>query len=111
MKLSSLFDRINNLDRNYSYWQIISHVCPLKYHVTAFISSILERVQRGRVSRIRRVFHTNDTHHPDWRKTPATEYLTHWVSLLVANWPSLSTYQRRARKQVRGLESADALQY
>ena len=28
------FDRINKLDRDYSYWQILSLVCPLKYHVT-----------------------------------------------------------------------------
>ena len=28
------FDRINKLDRNYSYWQILSLVCPLKYRVT-----------------------------------------------------------------------------
>ena len=27
-------DRINKLDRDYSYWQILSLVCPLKYHVT-----------------------------------------------------------------------------
>ena len=29
------FDRINKLDRDYSYWQILSLVCPLKYHVSA----------------------------------------------------------------------------
>ena len=28
------FDTINKLDRDYSYWQILSLVCPLKYHVT-----------------------------------------------------------------------------
>ena len=28
------FNRINKLDRDYSYWQILSLVCPLKYHVT-----------------------------------------------------------------------------
>ena len=28
------FDRINKLDRDYSYRQILSLVCPLKYHVT-----------------------------------------------------------------------------
>ena len=28
------FDRINKLDRDYSYWQILSLVCPQKYHVT-----------------------------------------------------------------------------
>ena len=28
------FDRINKLDRDYSYWQILSLVCPLKYHVS-----------------------------------------------------------------------------
>ena len=27
------FDRINKLDRDYSYWQMLSLVCPLKYHV------------------------------------------------------------------------------
>ena len=27
------FDRINKLDRDYSYWQILSLVCILKYHV------------------------------------------------------------------------------
>ena len=26
-------DRINKLDRDYSYWQMLSLVCPLKYHV------------------------------------------------------------------------------
>ena len=28
------FDRINKLDCDYSYWQILSLVCPLEYHVT-----------------------------------------------------------------------------
>ena len=28
------FDRINKLDRDCSYWQILSLVCPLKYHVS-----------------------------------------------------------------------------
>ena len=50
MKSSSRFYRINKLDRDYSHWQILSLVYPVKYHVTAFISSILERVQRWRVS-------------------------------------------------------------
>ena len=36
IKLSSLFDRINKDDLNYSYWQIVSLVCPLKNHVTVF---------------------------------------------------------------------------
>ena len=27
------FDRINKLDRDYLYWQMLSLVCPLKYHV------------------------------------------------------------------------------
>ena len=28
------FDRINKLDRDYLYWQILSLIYPLKYHVT-----------------------------------------------------------------------------
>ena len=36
IKLSSLFDRINKDDLSYSYWQIVSLVCPLKNHVTVF---------------------------------------------------------------------------
>ena len=32
------FDRINKLDRDYSYGQILSLVCPLKYHVTLLLS-------------------------------------------------------------------------
>ena len=34
IKSSFRFDRINKLDRDVSYWQILSFVCPLKYHVT-----------------------------------------------------------------------------
>ena len=33
-KIVVSFDRINKLGRDYSYWQILSLVCPLKYHVT-----------------------------------------------------------------------------
>ena len=34
MKSSSRFDRINKLNCDYSYWKILSLVCPLKNHVT-----------------------------------------------------------------------------
>ena len=45
------FDRINKLDCDFSYWQILSLVCPLKKpRDIAFIQSILERVQRWWVS-------------------------------------------------------------
>ena len=30
------FERINKLDRDYSYWQILSLVCPLKYKCTTW---------------------------------------------------------------------------
>ena len=74
MKSSSRFDKINNLDRDYSYWQIISHVCPRKYHVTAFISSILGRVQGWRVSRIRCI--------PYWWHSPPRleDNTSYWIS-------------------------------
>ena len=56
VKLPYRFEKINKLDRNYSYWDILSLVCPLKYRVTFFfIPSILERVQRWRVSWIRSI--------------------------------------------------------
>ena len=48
MKSLSRLDRKNKVDRDYSYLQILSLVCLLKYHVT-----ILEHVQRWRVSSIR----------------------------------------------------------
>ena len=32
------FERINKVDRDFSYWQILSFVCPLKYHVTLLLS-------------------------------------------------------------------------
>ena len=35
---SSRFDKIHKLDRDYSYWQILSLVCPLEYHVALFLS-------------------------------------------------------------------------
>ena len=38
INLSSQLERINKLERDYSYWQIFSLVCPLKYHV-ALLSS------------------------------------------------------------------------
>ena len=38
IKSSSLLERINKLQRDYSYWQILSLVCPLKYHVTLLYS-------------------------------------------------------------------------
>ena len=34
LKLSSFFEKIKNLDRDYSYWQILSPVCHLKVHLT-----------------------------------------------------------------------------
>lgn len=56
IKSSSLFDRINKDDLNYSYWQILSLVCPLKNHVTVFfIPSILKRLQRWQVSWMRSI--------------------------------------------------------
>ena len=33
MKSSSRFYRINKLGRDYSHWQILYFVCPVKYHV------------------------------------------------------------------------------
>ena len=44
LKSLSRFDKINRLDSGYSYWQFLS----LAY--VTFIQSILERVQRWRVS-------------------------------------------------------------
>ena len=38
MKSLSCFVRINKLNRNYSYCQILSLVCPLKYHTTLLLS-------------------------------------------------------------------------
>ena len=66
IKSSFSFERINNVECDFSQWQIFSFVCPLQYHVTllsswmieslsiihAFIPSVLKRVQRWRVSRI-----------------------------------------------------------
>ena len=44
-------DRINKLDRDYSYWQILSLDWPLKIpRNIAFNPLILQRVQRWRVS-------------------------------------------------------------
>ena len=37
LKLSSFFEKIKNLDRDYSYWQILSPVCHLKVHVTLLL--------------------------------------------------------------------------
>ena len=56
MKSSSRFDTINNLDHNYSYWQILSLVCPLKY------PSILEKVQRWWALWIRSINFSAFTH-------------------------------------------------
>ena len=56
MKLSSRFDTINNLDHNYSYWRILSLVCPLKY------PSILEKVQRWWALWIRSINFSAFTH-------------------------------------------------
>ena len=49
------FERINKVDRDFSQWQILSFVCPMKYHVPllAFIPSIVNRLQRWRVSWMR----------------------------------------------------------
>ena len=33
----SCFEIIKKLKRDYSFWQILSLVCPLKYHVTLFL--------------------------------------------------------------------------
>ena len=35
---SSRFDKIHELHRDYSYWQILSLVCPLEYHVALVLS-------------------------------------------------------------------------
>ena len=35
-EIVAIFDRINKLDRDYSYWQILSLVYPQKYHVKLF---------------------------------------------------------------------------
>ena len=37
LKLSSPFKKINKLDCDYSYWQILSLVCHLKVHVTLLL--------------------------------------------------------------------------
>ena len=57
VKLPYRFERINKLDRDYSYWDILSLVCPLKYRVTFLLSHhyILERVQRWWVLWIRSI--------------------------------------------------------
>ena len=55
LKSLSRFDKINRLDSGYSYWQFLSLACPLKYYVT-FIQSILERVQRWRISWMRSIY-------------------------------------------------------
>ena len=38
IKSSSRFDGINKHDLDFSYWQILSLVCPLKNHVTVLLS-------------------------------------------------------------------------
>ena len=38
IKSSPRLERINKLERDYSYWQILSVVCPLKYHVALLYS-------------------------------------------------------------------------
>ena len=38
IKSSSRLERINKLERDNSYWQILSLVCPLKYHLTLLYS-------------------------------------------------------------------------
>ena len=38
IKSSFRFDRMNKLDHDFSHWQILSFVCPLKYHVTLLLS-------------------------------------------------------------------------
>ena len=42
LKLSSRSERINKLDRDFSYWQILALVCPRDI---AYISAIFKRVQ------------------------------------------------------------------
>ena len=50
------FEIINKVDLDFSQRQILSFVCPLKYHlIFAFIPSILKRVQRWWVSWIRSI--------------------------------------------------------
>jgi len=38
LKSSSRFEKINKFLRDYLYWQILSLVCPLKYHVSLLLS-------------------------------------------------------------------------
>ena len=53
---SSHFERINNFNCDFLYWQILSLVCPLKNHVTLVLShSILKHMQRWQVSWIRSI--------------------------------------------------------
>ena len=37
IKLRLVFNRINKVDRDYSYWQILSLVCPLEFQVTLLL--------------------------------------------------------------------------
>ena len=57
VKLPYRFERINKLDRDCSYWDILSLVCPLKYRLKFLLSQhyILERVQRWWVLWIRSI--------------------------------------------------------
>ena len=49
LKLSSRFGRINKLDCEYSYWQILSLVCPVQYHLTSRFYPIIPKA-RGKIA-------------------------------------------------------------
>ena len=63
IKSSSRFETIKKLDRDYSFWQILSLFCSLKYQVTLPYTSIT-CVQRWRISWIRSIVSTRAK---DWR--------------------------------------------
>ena len=53
---SSHFERINNFNCDFLFWQILALVCPLKNHVTLLLPiSILKHMQRWQVSWIRSI--------------------------------------------------------
>ena len=95
--LHFVLSRINKLNRDFFHWRFFSLVCPLRNHVTiAFIPSVLERVQRWRVSWVRSITHVRTE--KSKLSGLSVEVCTHLVCLL-SFWPlHLPFYQRQQNR-------------
>ena len=99
MKSSSRFDRINELGRDYWYWQILSHVCPLNTTWQLFnnIPSILERVQIWRVSWM--MFIPYWPHSPPRRKANTSYSISDGLGVIIDGKLAFSEHTSAACKR------------